>query len=70
MSQPPRNIEAIKHDAEQWQQITLFKRFWTREKIKVALFKHNRNLEDCFRSFQVIFAKGWSIVHLTIVSLF
>jgi len=48
-----RNIEAIKNDAETWMNPPLWKRVWSRDAIKTAVSRHDKNLEDCFRSFTV-----------------
>jgi hypothetical protein len=50
---PPRKIEAIKSDAETWINIPRWKKVLSRDAIKTAVSRHEKNLEDCFRSFTV-----------------
>jgi hypothetical protein len=48
-----RKIEAIKSDAETWISLSLWKKVWSRDAIKTAVSRHEKNLEDCFRTFTV-----------------
>ncbi|KIJ23083.1 hypothetical protein M422DRAFT_39808 [Sphaerobolus stellatus SS14] len=53
LSELETNIEAIKHDAEQWKKLSPFERFWARDKIKGAIDKHKNNLTDSMALFQI-----------------
>ncbi|KAG6852022.1 hypothetical protein C0991_004040 [Blastosporella zonata] len=46
-------IEEIKKDAEVWKNTSRLDRFWSRDKIKAAIVKHEKNLSDCFLTFMV-----------------
>ncbi|KAG6833355.1 hypothetical protein H0H87_008531, partial [Tephrocybe sp. NHM501043] len=46
-------IEEIKKDAEAWKNISGLDRFWSRDKVKAAIAKHEKNLMDCINSFMV-----------------
>jgi len=48
-----REIQAIKRDVDNWKNISHWKGFWSRDQIKAALAKHEKNLTDCFNSFLV-----------------
>jgi hypothetical protein len=48
-----RKIEAIKSDAETWKSSSRWTKVWSRDAIKTAVSRHEKNLEDCFRSFTV-----------------
>jgi hypothetical protein len=48
-----RKIEAIKSDAETWITLPRWKKVWSKDAIKTAVSRHEKNLEDCFRSFTV-----------------
>ncbi|KAG6852265.1 hypothetical protein C0991_001443 [Blastosporella zonata] len=44
-------IEEIKKDAGVWK--NTLNRFWSQDKIKAAIVKHEKNLSDCFLTFMV-----------------
>ena len=48
-----REIQAIKRDVDNWKNISHWQGFWSRDQIKAALAKHDKNLTDCFNSFLV-----------------
>ncbi|KIJ31110.1 hypothetical protein M422DRAFT_267319 [Sphaerobolus stellatus SS14] len=53
LSELEENIKAIKRDAEEWGNASRLKGFWARDKIKGAITKHEKNLEDFITLFQI-----------------
>jgi hypothetical protein len=53
VSHRTRNIQAIKVDVETWKTASLSHRIWYRDTIKTVVSNHEKNLDDCFRSFTV-----------------